>query len=361
MQGKPLWSPSAKRVEDAQHALASPRRCANATREGVRLLTRSGSGPSATSRNSGPRCGTSRRDRRQARRTRAGAGRQDARRALLPRREAQLRREPPARKAATRRRDRLLGRGQGEAAPHAPRAARRGLAHAAGARRGRRERGRSRRRLHAQHAGDDRRDARHGEPRRRRSPRARRTSASRACSTASARSSPRCSSRATATSTTARPSTRCRASREIVKQPADGEAGRDRALRQQRGPTRPLVPRRRACDGLPRALQGEGDRLSRAMPFNHPLYILYSSGTTGVPKCIVHGAGGVLLMHLKEHMLHCDVKPGDRVFYFTTCGWMMWNWLVSGARRRRHAAALRRLAVHGPRQHPLRLCAMPRA
>ena len=68
----------------------------------------------------------------------------------------------------------------------------------------------------------------------------------------------------------------------------------------------------------------------RPMPFNHPLYILYSSGTTGVPKCIVHGAGGVLLMHMKEHLLHCDVKPGDRVFYFTTCGWMMWNWLVSG-------------------------------
>jgi len=67
-----------------------------------------------------------------------------------------------------------------------------------------------------------------------------------------------------------------------------------------------------------------------SLPFNHPLYILYSSGTTGVPKCIVHGAGGVLLMHLKEHVLHCDVKPGDRLFYFTTCGWMMWNWLVSG-------------------------------
>ena len=68
----------------------------------------------------------------------------------------------------------------------------------------------------------------------------------------------------------------------------------------------------------------------RAMPFNHPLYILYSSGTTGVPKCIVHWAGRVLLMHLKEHLLHCDVKPGDRIFYFTTCGWMMWNWLVTG-------------------------------
>ncbi len=64
-------------------------------------------------------------------------------------------------------------------------------------------------------------------------------------------------------------------------------------------------------------------------PFNHPLYVLYSSGTTGMPKCIVHGAGGTLLQHLKEHQLHCDVRPGDRVFYFTTCGWMMWNWLVT--------------------------------
>ncbi len=66
------------------------------------------------------------------------------------------------------------------------------------------------------------------------------------------------------------------------------------------------------------------------LPFAHPLYILYSSGTTGVPKCIVHGAGGTLLQHLKEHRLHGDVKRGDRIFYYTTCGWMMWNWLVSG-------------------------------
>ncbi|MBI5781304.1 MAG: acetoacetate--CoA ligase [Rhodocyclales bacterium] len=66
------------------------------------------------------------------------------------------------------------------------------------------------------------------------------------------------------------------------------------------------------------------------LPFDHPLYILYSSGTTGMPKCIVHCAGGVLLQHLKEHKLHGDVKPDDRLFYFTTCGWMMWNWLVSG-------------------------------
>ena len=65
------------------------------------------------------------------------------------------------------------------------------------------------------------------------------------------------------------------------------------------------------------------------LPFDHPLFILFSSGTTGVPKCIVHRAGGVLLQHIKEHQLHCDIKAGDRVFYFTTLGWMMWNWLVS--------------------------------
>jgi acetoacetyl-CoA synthetase len=66
------------------------------------------------------------------------------------------------------------------------------------------------------------------------------------------------------------------------------------------------------------------------LPFDHPLAILFSSGTTGPPKCIVHGAGGTLLQHLKEHRLHVDLRPGDRLFYFTTCGWMMWNWLLSG-------------------------------
>ncbi|HEX2466549.1 MAG TPA: acetoacetate--CoA ligase [Thermoanaerobaculia bacterium] len=67
-----------------------------------------------------------------------------------------------------------------------------------------------------------------------------------------------------------------------------------------------------------------------ALSFDHPLYVMYSSGTTGKPKCILHGAGGTLLQHLKEHRLHVDVKTGDRLFYFTTCGWMMWNWLASG-------------------------------
>ncbi|MBN8996815.1 MAG: acetoacetate--CoA ligase [Rhizobiales bacterium] len=66
------------------------------------------------------------------------------------------------------------------------------------------------------------------------------------------------------------------------------------------------------------------------LPFAHPLVILFSSGTTGVPKCIIHSAGGTLLQHLKEHQLQCGLVAGERLFYFTTCGWMMWNWLVSG-------------------------------
>ena len=72
------------------------------------------------------------------------------------------------------------------------------------------------------------------------------------------------------------------------------------------------------------------DLIFERFKFNDPLYILFSSGTTGVPKCIVHGVGGTLIQHKKEHNLHCDIKEGERVFYFSTCGWMMWNWLISG-------------------------------
>ncbi len=79
-----------------------------------------------------------------------------------------------------------------------------------------------------------------------------------------------------------------------------------------------------------RFLADEAEPEFEPLPFDHPLYVLYSSGTTGVPKCIVHGAGGTLLQHLKEHGLHTDLGADDVLFYFTTCGWMMWNWLVSG-------------------------------
>jgi len=75
--------------------------------------------------------------------------------------------------------------------------------------------------------------------------------------------------------------------------------------------------------------RGSGDIAYESVPFDHPLYIMYSSGTTGIPKCIVHGQGGTLLQHMKELMLHCDLRRDDIIFYFTTCGWMMWNWLVS--------------------------------
>lgn len=89
------------------------------------------------------------------------------------------------------------------------------------------------------------------------------------------------------------------------------------------------VPKAVTLTDFTAAYQAQALHFER-LPFRHPLFILYSSGTTGKPKCIVHGAGGTLLQHLKEQQLHGDVHHGDRLFYFTTCGWMMWNWLASG-------------------------------
>ena len=90
-----------------------------------------------------------------------------------------------------------------------------------------------------------------------------------------------------------------------------------------------------------------GDPIFEALPFDAPLAVLFSSGTTGAPKCIVHSAGGTLVQHLKEHRLHVGAEPGDRTFFFTTCGWMMWNWLVSGL-----AAGATLLLYDGSPFHP---------
>ena len=98
-----------------------------------------------------------------------------------------------------------------------------------------------------------------------------------------------------------------------------------RAERGRRGPAERAAPSTRRS----RPIAPRRSTFAR-LPFAHPLYILFSSGTTGVPKCIVHSAGGTLLQHLKEHRLQSSLARDERLFYFTTCGWMMWNWLVSG-------------------------------
>lgn len=100
----------------------------------------------------------------------------------------------------------------------------------------------------------------------------------------------------------------------------------------------PIVEQAPIIDELPQGIlwadflahQSNQELIFEQLPFDHPLYIMYSSGTTGAPKCIVHSAGGSLIQHLKEQQLHSDLKPEDVLFFYTTCGWMMWNWLVTG-------------------------------
>ena len=221
----------------------------------------------------------------------------------------------------------------------------------------RRRRRRPRSRDDAEHAGDRRaacsrrrRWARRGRP-------ARRISASAACSTASARSSPRSSLRCDgywyagkridirreAGRDRARSCRRVgdRDDRRLSRRPAGaGGAPACRAPRHSRPPSRPM--RSRGC-------------AFTRLPFNHPLYILYSSGTTGVPKCIVHGAGGTLLQHLKEHRLHCDVRAGRPRLLFHDLRLDDVELAGLGPRLRRDAAALRRLAVPSPAIGAVRL------
>ena len=177
---------------------------------------------------------------------------------------------------------------------------------------------------HHRHARRQPASARSGPP-------ARRISACRACSTASARSSRRCCSASTATTTAARPSTRSAAHR-------GNRAASCPSLREQWWWCPTSRERADVSATIPNAVQ-LGDFVAPFRPATSPSSACPSTTRStsstppappGVPKCIVHGAGGTLLQHLKEHQLHTDLKRGDRLFYFTTCGWMMWNWLVSG-------------------------------
>jgi acetoacetyl-CoA synthetase len=97
----------------------------------------------------------------------------------------------------------------------------------------------------------------------------------------------------------------------------------------------PFVSKKSFVENIPNVclsteMEGGEQVVFERVPFSHPLFIMFSSGTTGIPKCIVHGHGGTLLQHVKEHQFQTNIKYGDRIFYFTTCGWMMWNWLISG-------------------------------
>ena len=352
-----LWQPSPERI-----ARAPAHRVRGPARSGARCrLSRLRCAVALVGRQQGrlldARSGTTRAIVGEAGTRGAGRRRPDAGRALLPGRAAQLRREPAApsqRGGGRRRRAGLPRRGQGRRrGPATPSCWPRCRALAAGARALGRGRRRPRGRVPAEHARGGRRDAGRRQRSARSGRRARRTSASQGVLDRFGQIEPKRAVRrrrlllrrqgasdprqACAAIVAALPSRRARRRRAL---PA-GSAARPRP----RGGAR-----RDSLGGVHRAASRREPLAFARLPFDHPLYILYSSGTTGVPKCIVHGAGGTLLQHLKEHLLHTDLQPGDRLFYFTTCGWMMWNWLCRGARHRRDAAALRRLAVPSRRQ-----------
>ena len=222
----------------------------------------------------------------------------------------------------------VFGNERGAAArAQLPRAARRGGSRRRGPARARHRAGRPRGGIPAEPARVGRSPCWRPPASARRGPPARPTSASTACSTASARWRRACCSPPTAISTTARRSIRSRRCAACSSSCRPWNASW----------SCPTCADRPDLAGVPQAVHFARVRPRQApaleftrVPFDTPLFVMYSSGTTGVPKCIVHGVGGTLLQHRKEHLLHCDLKPDDRLFFFTTCGWMMWNWLVSG-------------------------------
>ena len=305
--------------------------------------TSCGAGRSTSRARSGSRSGTSSRSCAHAADGRAGR-RADARRAVVSRRDAELRRARAApagsRRGRRRRRRPIADAGAVDADRRG--ASRRGRALPRRPRPARRSPRRPRRRVPAQHSRSHRRAARHREPRRDlvvvragvRTPRGHRpVRADRAARAAHRRRLPLRRPRRRAAGGGRGDPGGAAVARGDGRAPLPGSRGcRERCRGRSLG---------RTCSPIAGALEFE------AVPFDHPLYILYSSGTTGLPKPIVHGHGGITLEHLKALGLHTDLGPADRFCWFTTTGWMMWNYLVSGPAGRSDRRHVRRQSRPG--------------